>query len=318
MNRRHLLLSSAASAVGLGVVGTARGVDAKKPAVRAAHITDVHITHDRDSSKGVAALFAHLFGQKDWKPELVLNTGDAVMALDGKTTGERAAEQIALWKAAVKACPVPIRSCLGNHDVWDGKEPTEAVPASKKGIALMTEVLGMPAPYYSFDHGGWHFVALNSVCNWPDYGALSAEHMKWLRDDLAKTKPTTPVCVLSHLPIVSVTSSLYGDEQKKGNGVLVPKTWQHVDCWEISEVFRRHPNVKLCLSGHMHTADRCEYRGVWYICGGAASGAWWEGSEYGFPPCYGAIDLFADGTFEYRFVDYEWKARQWKGKEWKG
>ena len=90
--------------------------------------------------------------------------------------------------------------------------------------------------------------------------------------------------------------------------------WQHADCWAISEVFRKHPHVKLCLSGHMHTCDRCEYRGVWYICGGAASGAWWNGSEYGFPPCYGKLDLFADGTFTYDFVDYGWTARR-QGKE---
>ena len=68
---------------------------------------------------------------------------------------------------------MPILSaCLGNHDVWDGAaEPTDAVPATKKGFSLMTGVLGMPAPYYSFDHGGWHFVSLNSMCNWPKYGA---------------------------------------------------------------------------------------------------------------------------------------------------
>jgi 3',5'-cyclic-AMP phosphodiesterase len=315
LSRRGMLAASTGVAAGILGVSTARG-DARKPALRVAHITDVHITHDRKSPEGVAAMFAHLFG-KDWSPELVLDSGDTVMAVDGKTTGKRAEQQIELWKTAVKGCKAPIRACLGNHDVWDGHEPTEAVPESKKRFALMTEVLGMPAPYYSFDQGGWHFVALNSVCEWPNYGALSPEHFQWLKDDLKKTPKDTPVCVFSHLPIVSVTSALYGGDQKKKDGVLLPKVWQHLDCWEISEVFRRHPNVKLCLSGHMHTCDRVEYRGVWYICGGAACGAWWGGSEYGFPPCYGKIDLFADGTFDYQFIDYGWSARDWKGKELK-
>jgi len=314
MNRRQLL----AAGLAVGVVSTVRAADARrKPCLRAAHVTDIHITKDRDAPKGVAALFAHMLGQKDWTPELILNSGDSCMALDGKTTGAKAAEQIDLWKAAVKGIKVPIRSCLGNHDVWNGDEPTEAIPATKKGFALMTEVLGMPAPYYSFDQGGWHFIALNSVCNWPKYGDLSKEHFDWLKADLKKTPKETPVCVISHLPIVSVTSSLYGSGQKKPDGVLIPKVWQHTDCWEISEVFRRYPNVKLCLSGHMHTQDRCEYRGVWYVCGGAGSGAWWNGSEYGFPPCYGAIDFFADGAFEYRFADYGWKAKTWRGQELK-
>jgi hypothetical protein len=53
----------------------------------------------------------------------------------------------------------------------------------KKGFKLMSEVLGLPSPYYSFDRGGWHFIVLNSVINWPQYGTLSAEHFEWLRDD---------------------------------------------------------------------------------------------------------------------------------------
>jgi 3',5'-cyclic AMP phosphodiesterase CpdA len=314
VSRRDLLAGAVGSLALPGFLSTARAAG-RKPAVRVAHITDVHITKDRNAAKGVAAMFAHMFGRKDWAPELVLSTGDQVMAVDGKVTGATAAEQIALWTDAVKGCPVPIRACLGNHDVWDGVEPTDAVPAAKKGFGLMTEVLGMPAPHYSFDHGGWHFVSLNSMCNWPKYAFLSPEHFDWLKADLAKTK--LPTVVLSHVPILSVTSQVYGDACKKGTDNVVPGIWHHTDCWAITEVFRKNPHVKLCLSGHMHTCDRVEYRGVWYVCGGAASGAWWNGSEYGFPPCYGAIDLFADGTFTYEFVDYGWAARKWQGKELK-
>ena len=313
-DRRNFLLAGAA---GLGLVSTVRGAEGRKPSLRAGHITDIHISSQNDAPKGVAALFDHMFGQKDWTPELILNTGDSVSAIDGKTTGKAAQEQIDVWKAAVKNLKVPMKACLGNHDVWNGTDPVDEAQGKKKLFGLMTEVLGLPAPYYSFDHGGWHFVVLNSVCNWPTYGELSEEQFKWLEADLKKTKSTTPVCVLSHLPIVSITSSLYGNGYRKADGVLIPKVWQHVDCWEISEVFRRHPNVKLCLSGHMHTWDRCEYRGVWYICGGAGSGSWWKGAEYGFPPCYGAIDFYGNGEFDYRFTDYGWKARQWRGKELK-
>ena len=313
-SRRDLFGAAAGAAALPGFVTTARAAD-RKPAVRAVHITDVHILKDRDAPKGVAAMFAHMANQKDGKPDLILNTGDAVMAVDGKTTGAKAAEHIAVWKEAVKAAPAPIHSCLGNHDVWDGNEPTDAIPATKKGFGLMTEVLGMPAPYYSFDKGGWHFVALNSLDNWPKYATLSTAQFDWLKADLAKTK--LPTVVLSHIPILSVTSQVYGDSCRKADGNLVPSVWHHADCWAISEVFRKNPHVKLCLSGHMHTCDRVEYRGVWYVCGGAASGAWWNGSEYGFPPCYGKLDLFADGTFSYDFVDYGWTARKWSGKELK-
>ena len=82
MNRRQLF---AAGAAALGVVSTSRGQDAKrKPGLRAGHITDVHITADRDAPKGVAAMFDHMFGQKDWAPDLILNSGDAVMGWTAK------------------------------------------------------------------------------------------------------------------------------------------------------------------------------------------------------------------------------------------
>ena len=314
LSRRQWLASGTAAVFSTGIVSTARSNQSPRAALRAAHITDVHVTEDADAPEGVRSMFRHMFGE-EWKPELVLNTGDSVMAVDGAVSGQRAAQLVELWRQVTRDCPVPIRSCLGNHDVWDGREPTPEVPAEKAGFGLMTEVLGMPASYYSFDHGGWHFIALNSVIEWPKYGRLTEEHFQWLVDDLKKTPRDMPVCVLSHLPILSVTSSVYGDSSVKQRDIVVPGTWQHFDCWAITEVFRQFPNVKLCLSGHMHTCDQCEYRGVWYICGGAVSGSWWNGSEYGFPPCYGQIDLFPDGTFTYRFTDYQWKSRQWSGKK---
>lgn len=312
MNRRDLIAGTAGLVAG-SFLSTARA-GGHAPALRCVHITDCHITADKDGAKGVAAMFAHV--AKHRKPDLILNTGDTVMGIDGKVGAVAARAQLDLWRNAAKAAPAPIVSALGNHDVWDGFEPDEAWPAAKRGFGPMIDLLGMPAADYSLDRGGWHFIVLNSCGAWPNaYGALTAAQFAWLKADLAKVPADRPICVLSHFPIVSVTSSLYGDEQRRGNDVVVPGGWQHADCWAISELFRKHPNVKLCLSGHMHTQDRCEYRGVWYVCGGAVSGSWWDGSEYGFPPCYGGLDLFADGTFTYEFIDYGWAKRGWRGQE---
>ena len=319
LNRRQLL-SGAGAALGLGVLST-RSVAAgdAKPGLRAAHITDPHIFDDRDAPAGVAAMFAHLSGQKQ-PVDLVLNTGDTVYAVNGeKVTGAQALRQIELWLAAAKGSPAPIKSCLGNHDIWGGTAPTDAAPASKAGPGLVSDALDIPAPWYAFDAGGWRFVVLSSA--WPHNGTLGDEQFAWLAEELAAVPAEMPICVLSHYPILSVTSLVYGDETRKGNNNVVPGTWQHADCWAITELFRHHAGVdgkggvKLCLSGHMHTRDRCEYRGVWYVCGGAVSGSWWEGSEYGFPPSYSLIDFYSDGTFEYSFVDYGWPARDWVGKE---
>lgn len=310
MNRRDALLAGAAS---LGFFSTRSSAHPEKtPSCRVAHITDVHINGANNAPKGVAAMFTHMFARKE-KPELVLNTGDVVMNINGKVTAKSAKEQIDHWTAATKNCPVPIRYCLGNHDIWDATDASDAIPATMKGTALMVKTLRMPAAWYSFDHGGWHFTSLNSMSDWPSYGYLTPEHFDWLKADLKAT--TKPTVILSHLPILSVTSSVYGDACKKGNANHIPGAWQHSDCFAITELFRRNPHVKLCLSGHMHTQDRCEYRGVWYICGGAASGAWWNGSEYGFLPTYSMINLYADGAFDYEFIDYGWTARDYRGKQ---
>lgn len=320
-NRRKFLATGlvAAGATGFGTtsncsankfVGDRRG----ERGFRVAHVTDIHLDGGREAPEGVAAMYRHMFADQGWRPELVLNTGDSVMAVDGGCNGERAELQTRLWReVTMKHCPVPIRSCLGNHDIWSGVGPTEKVPADKKGPHLMVETLGMPGPWYSFDAGGWHFTVLSSA--WPKNGSLSPEQFDWLKADLASTPQDHPVCVLSHYPILSVTGAVYGDSCRKGNDNVIPGGWIHADSWAITEVFRRYPNVKLCLSGHMHTCDRCEYRGVWYICGGAVSGAWWNGAEYGFPPLYGQLELFPDGAFRYDFVDYGWKSREWRGKQ---
>jgi hypothetical protein len=46
------------------------------------------------------------------------------------------------------------------------------------------------------------------------------------------------------------------------------------------------------------------YNGVTFICNGAVSGAWWEGSRRQTAPGYGIIDLYADGTFDEQYINY--------------
>jgi Icc protein len=94
--------------------------------------TDVHISSEKNAPQGVASLFAHMFQHHDWEPELVRNTGDTVMAVDGNVPGTKAAAQVSLWMEAVKVCKAPIFSCFGNHDVWDGFQPTAEIPAKKR------------------------------------------------------------------------------------------------------------------------------------------------------------------------------------------
>ncbi len=78
----------------------------------------------------------------------------------------------------------------------------------------------------------------------------------------------------------------------------------HLDAAAITDLFADNPNVKLCLSGHIHLRDVVQYNGVTYICNGAVSGNWWKGSYKQTQPGFGVIDLFEDGTFSHQYLPY--------------
>ena len=80
----------------------------------------------------------------------------------------------------------------------------------------------------------------------------------------------------------------------------------HQDAQRIVSLFKRHANVKLCLSGHLHLTERIEYAGVTYVCGGAVSGNWWKGDHHGTEEGYAIVDLYDDGSFDWQYIDYNW------------
>ena len=92
----------------------------------------------------------------------------------------------------------------------------------------------------------------------------------------------------------------------------------------LRELFKKHGNVKLCLSGHMHLNDRCDVDGVSYICDGAVSGAKWKGSKRQTAEGYGLIDphfpenYFLQQLFAFRRFGPKDFTKEWgKDPEWR-
>ena len=83
----------------------------------------------------------------------------------------------------------------------------------------------------------------------------------------------------------------------------------HTDAHALQALFVEYPNVRLCLSGHMHLRDRCEYNGVTYICDGALCAGWWGGDWAQCDEGYGIVDLREDGSFDYEYVSFGWQVR---------
>jgi 3',5'-cyclic AMP phosphodiesterase CpdA len=197
--------------------------------------------------------------------------------------------------------------CLGNHDVW-GRWHNALQSDPRGGLAKRwaLDELGLERRYRSFDRGGWHFVVLDSIfLQGGSYQArLDNDQFDWLAADLQAGPPTTPVLVVSHIPILGACVFFDGDNVADGRWV-VPGAWMHLDAVRLRDLFRRHPNIRLCLSGHTHLRDRVDYEGVTYLCNGAVCGAWWRGPYGGCPAGYGLIDLYPDGDFDHQYVRYQ-------------
>lgn len=269
------------------------------PVLRIAHLTDLHVFGERNSSAGLEACLEHAQSQA---PDIIFTGGDLVM--DTLKCDRSAAEaQWQILRSVLDAnLQTPIEHCIGNHDVWGWGLPSRS-PDHGKQLAL--DNLGLDRPYRSFDRAGWHFIVLDSTHPTPDgYTAkLDEIQFEWLAADLVGT--TNPVFILSHIPILCMCAFLDGDNEQTGDW-RVPGAWMHIDARRIKDLFTKHPNIKLCVSGHIHLVDRVEYLGVTYLCLGAVCGGWWTGPFQECPPGYSLIDLYADGTFQTTYKTFGW------------
>jgi 3',5'-cyclic-AMP phosphodiesterase len=317
ISRRDVLKIAGLTAVGMAGIEAAALAQqsvpraASKRVLRIAHLTDIHVQPERRASGGMIACLHHVQSLAD-KPDLILTGGDSVFD-SFEADDARTKLQWDLWTAALKnENGLPVRSAIGNHDVWGGNKAKSKTTGTEPnyGKKRAVELLRLADRYYTFDQNGWRFIVLDSTQ--PDdqggYAAfLDEPQFDWLRALLRDTPATLPVLVLSHIPILSVTTILWAKEEE--GGLTVNPSLMHRDCVEIKSLFARHPNVKVCLSGHMHLIDRCDYNGVTYLCNGAVSGNWWKGRHKDCDEGYGIIDLFDDGTFAHEYVKYGWKAQ---------
>jgi 3',5'-cyclic AMP phosphodiesterase CpdA len=295
------LLSAAARAN--GATAHANGAAGKNAgqALRVAHLTDIHLRDMLDAPRHFTDCLHHV--QRLDKPvDLILNGGDIVFDMNK----ENMAMIDAQWKLVKgimrSECSLPVHYALGNHDIWWNEQDRGQVVYGKK---YSMDQLELEKAYYSFDKGGWKFIVLDSVHLDVDdtwyIGKLGDEQFGWLEKELDATDPRTPVLVLSHIPILTSTVLV---EDNIVNRWEVLGGQMHTDTAKIISLFYRHPNVKVCLSGHIHLRERLVYDNLTFLCNGAVSGAWWKGLNRETAPGYGVIDLYPDGSFEEKYVVY--------------
>jgi Icc protein len=274
----------------------------KTPVIRMAHLTDVHLKDKWDAPARFTKCLHHVQQQK--RVDFIMNGGDIVFDMN-KENIDTVNAQWNLWHSVMKAeCSLPVHYTIGNHDIWWNE--------NDKGQALYgkqysLDQLHLASPYYSFIKNGWKFIVLDSVHLDIDgtwyIGKLGDVQFNWLANELKTTAANMPVCVISHIPILSATL-MVDDNDGGSNKWVILGGEMHTDTNKIVSLFYQHPNVKLCLSGHIHLRDKVVYNNVTYICNGAVSGSWWEGNKRETAPGYGLIDFYADGSFDEQYVNY--------------
>jgi 3',5'-cyclic-AMP phosphodiesterase len=300
LSRRDILFGVPGAAVGYltaKALGDTGASDTR--GFRFAHLTDVHMVAQKGPERSFARALEHAQSRG---AELIVNGGDAIM--DASDTERKLVETY--WSAYNRILQqhnsLPVANVLGNHDVFGWASDERRIEAKTETF----QRLGMEQPYYSFDRGGWKLIVLDSIGWAPErprgYQAmLGLEQAQWLASEIEST--SLPVCIISHIPLLSVCAFFDGRNEESGNW-KVPGAWMHLDSRDIKELFSRHPQVKLCLSGHIHLVDNVKYANVDYYCNGAVSGYYWKGPYQGFGPAYALVDLLPDGSYEHEMVYY--------------
>lgn len=155
------------------------------------------------------------------RPDLVLFTGDLTHDTEDRSVH---AERMKQFQEISKRMRVPtIKHVPGEHD------------AGLDSGALYREFFG--ETYYSFDHRGVHFVALDNVSRAkPEVGA---EQLAWLKKDLSRFPKTVPIVVFTHRPLFDLRPDW---------------EWFTSDGDDVMNVLAAYDNVTV-LYGHIHRDD---------------------------------------------------------------
>lgn len=225
------------------------------------HVSDTHL-----SPANAARLERVRQIAVERKPAFVFITGDLVQ--DALRVAEAEARGcFELYVKTIATFPVPVRSVLGNHDIFGVERDASGVSVDHPlyGKKMFRHYLG--PDYYSFDHGRVHFVVLDTVDveDTKYYGHVDADQLAWLERDLAKLPNGATVVAVTHIPLVTGALAAWGYREGMGAGdTLVEingkKVFRHVVS-NTAEVLSRFARVRLplVLGGHTHARETLEF-----------------------------------------------------------
>lgn len=315
MKRSTFLKTSAAIAGRSIIPGMTAGEQAKRKAIRFAHLTDIHVKPGLIPESGMAKAFHHVQQLKN-RVDFIINGGDMIMdALQADK--QKTQEQWDLFHSILKKeNSLPVYHCIGNHDIWGWfvKENLPTGQAGKPdndrlyGKVWAVETLQLKNRFYSFTKGKWHFIVLDSTQLNPAGGyiaKLDPPQLEWLEQELKTAPAEKYICIISHIPILSICSGLFFNKTEENGDLKIQRNLMHSDFLALKKIFMHYSNIKVCISGHIHLQDEVDYLGINYYCNGAVSGNWWHGSFQEFAPAYAVMELYDDGTSKRTMHNYQ-------------
>jgi Icc protein len=308
MKRRDFIGNSA----GLGAVvltnpSAILTTQIKKPPIRVAHLTDIHIKPGKDIEASVAKAMHHA---QILVPEIdfIINGGDSIMDSLEADKDKTQIQWDLFTSILKKEISLPVYHCIGNHDIW-GWFIKENKPENERqyGKVWVVETLQMKSRYYSFSKDKWHFIVLDSTQLNPAggyIGKIDEEQLAWFQTELASVAKEKFICIVSHIPILSICAGLFFDKTETNGDLKIQRNLMHSDFFALKKIFNNYPNIKVCISGHIHLQDELNYLGIKYYCNGAVSGNWWKGSFQEFAPAYAMLEFYDDGTSKRYMQNY--------------
>jgi len=188
-------------------------------------VSDSHIGFTKDPNPDARATFGEAVEKiraLPQKPAFILHTGDVSHLSRPEEFDD--AQQI------LKQAGLPVFYVPGEHDMLDdgaGQAFSERFGKDALGDG-----------WYSFDHGGVHFVGLVTVKELKagGMGHLGEIQLAWLKADLAGRGASTPVVVFTHIPLWTI----YADWG-----------WGTDDAAQALALLGRFGSVTI-LNGHIH------------------------------------------------------------------
>ena len=188
-------------------------------------ISDTHVGFSKEANPDVSGTLMRtieLVNRMPEAPALTIHTGD-ITHLSKPAEFDLAQQMLAGLRAG------DLHTVPGEHDTTD---PAVSEYFSRFGKASDNR------GYYSFDHGGVHFMALINVLEFRagGLGTLGEAQLAWATADLKGRSASTPIVVFAHMPLWTIYE---------------PWGWGTGDAEPLIAQLRRFGSVTI-LNGHIH------------------------------------------------------------------